>query len=285
MSEHDGLEDHDLGLAHDLPELLNRRRALGLLSAAGLAAALSACGLDRFRDPVEPEVPISTGPPPGDAMDGGPSTKAGEGEIPSETNRPFPADGSDGRNILRQSGIVRRDITKSFGGATAVAAGVPMTITLTLLNRQNGKSKPYHGAALYLWQCDAKGRYSMYHPHLAHQNYLRGLQVADRRGRVTFESIFPAAYGGRWPHLHIEVYESEKSATKTEGKLRTSQIALPERACRDVYATSAYALSRPNLAQTTMQSDPVFRDGVEQQMAKVTGSVKDGFQISLDVAV
>ena len=39
----DELEDHDLGLSHDLPTLLNRRRALGLLSATGLAAALAAC--------------------------------------------------------------------------------------------------------------------------------------------------------------------------------------------------------------------------------------------------
>jgi protocatechuate 3,4-dioxygenase beta subunit len=211
--------------------------------------------------------------------------KVEKGEIPSETGGPYPADGSDGRNILRQSGIVRSDITKSFGGPTAVAQGVPTTITLTLLNHQNGRSKPYKGAALYLWQCDAKGRYSMYHPVLAQQNYLRGLQVADRRGRVTFRSIFPACYGGRWPHLHVEVYESEKSAMRTQGRLRTSQIALPEQVCHDVYATTAYALSRPNLAQTSLKSDLAFRDGYDLQMAKVTGSVKDGLHISLDIPI
>jgi hypothetical protein len=41
--DNDELHDHDLGLAHDLPTLLNRRRALGLLTGAGLAAALAAC--------------------------------------------------------------------------------------------------------------------------------------------------------------------------------------------------------------------------------------------------
>jgi protocatechuate 3,4-dioxygenase beta subunit len=285
MSEHEGLEDHDLGLAHDLPELLNRRRALGLLSGVGLAAALSACGIDRFSDPVETEGPASPAPLPGDPDGGGPGIKVEEGEIPSETGGPFPADGSDGRNILRQTGIVRSDITKSFGGPTAVAKGVATTVTLTLLNKDGDSSKPYTGAALYLWQCDAKGRYSMYHPILAHQNYLRGLQVADKQGRVTFRSIFPAAYGGRWPHLHFEVYESEESATKTQGRLRTSQLALPEQTCHDVYATPDYALSRPNLAQASLKNDIVFRDGYDLQMAKVTGSVRDGLHIGLDIPI
>ena len=44
--DNDELHDHDLGLSHDLPTLLNRRRALGLLSGAGLAAALAACSSD-----------------------------------------------------------------------------------------------------------------------------------------------------------------------------------------------------------------------------------------------
>ena len=38
------LEDHDRGLSHDLPTLLNRRRALTIFGGAGLAAALAACG-------------------------------------------------------------------------------------------------------------------------------------------------------------------------------------------------------------------------------------------------
>src|ERR1700710_1282429 len=44
--------------------------------------------------------------------------------IPSETEGPYPADGSNGPNVLTQSGIVRSDIRSSFGSAgTAVAGG------------------------------------------------------------------------------------------------------------------------------------------------------------------
>ena len=284
MGHPDDHEAHDLGLAHDLPTLLNRRHALGLLSGAALAAAMTACGISRFSDPLDPTDAPSVGggiPPQVPAS----TAKVERGEIPPETGGPFPADGTNGRNVLVQSGIVRSDITSSFGGATGVAKGVPTTIAITLLNQDGGKRSPMKGAAIYVWHCDAKGRYSMYDPYLAHQNYLRGLQVTDRKGKVSFRSIFPAAYGGRWPHIHFEVFESEQSATKARGLLRTSQIALPEQACRQVYDSAGYEVSRANLKRTSLTSDIVFRDGHDLQMAKITGSADDGMTIALTVAV
>lgn len=283
MSAHD---EHDLGLAHDLPTLLNRRRALGLLSGVGLSAALAACGaLDRVRDePIGTASPTDGMPPP-DQTGSRPGTQVGEGDIPAETGGPFPADGSNGRNVLVQTGIVRSDITGSFGGAKGVATGVPTTLALTLLDHDNGRTKPLMGAAIYVWHCDSKGRYSMYDPHLAQQNYLRGLQVADGKGQVTFRTIFPATYGGRWPHIHFEVFESEESAVRTRGLLRTSQIALPEKACRQVYEADGYETSRANVELTALKSDIVFRDGYDQQMAKVTGSVDDGMRVALTILV
>jgi protocatechuate 3,4-dioxygenase beta subunit len=280
---HDPPEPHDLGLAHDLPTLLSRRHALGLLSGAGLAAALAACGVNRFSDDFDPSDAPTGGAVPREAPR--PQVKVEKDEIPQESGGPFPADGSNGRNVLNESGIVRRDITGSFGGPKGVAKGVPATIALTLFDRKDGRSKPRRGAAIYVWHCDAKGRYSLYDPYLAHQNYLRGIQVTDRKGRVTFRSIFPAAYGGRWPHIHFEVFESEESAVRTRGLLRTSQIALPEEACRQVYATDGYEVSRANLRRTSLASDIVFRDGYDLQMAKVTGSVRKGLRIALDVAI
>ena len=276
---------HDLGLAHDLPVLLDRRRALGLLSGAGLAAALAACGLVDldYADDESGGAPVGAGAAP-DGSTPEPA-RLEKGEVPPEAGGPFPGDGSNGPNILNDSGIVRRDITRSFGGPDGVAEGVPTTIALTVLNQKNGTRRPYRGAAVYVWQCDAKGRYSLYDPNIPTQNYLRGVQVADRRGRVTFRSIFPAAYSRRWPHIHFEVYESRESAAKVQGRLRTSQIALPEQACRDVYATSLYALSRPNFAQMSLETDGVFADGVDQQMATVTGTVERGLTIALTIAI
>ena len=59
-------------------------------------------------------------------------------EIPEETAGPYPGDGSNGPNVLEASGVVRQDITSSFGTSTTRADGVPLTVTLTLLDNANG---------------------------------------------------------------------------------------------------------------------------------------------------
>ena len=63
---------------------------------------------------------------------------------------------------------------------------------------------------MYLWHCDAEGRYSLYSDGATDENYLRGVQEVDADGNVTFTSIFPACYTGRWPHIHFEVYEEPR---------------------------------------------------------------------------
>lgn len=292
--DHDGPHEHDLGLSHDLPTVLNRRRALGLLSAAGLAAALAACG--GGSDTATKATTATATPPRGGPPNGGPppngggpppesSVEVAEGEIPEETGGPYPADGSNGVNVLTESGIVRQDLTASFAGASGVAAGIPITIDLTIVDMNGDDIAPYAGAAVYLWHCDREGRYSMYDDQIKDENYLRGVQIADANGKLSFTSIFPAAYAGRWPHIHFEVYPDEKSATSASGKLRTSQLAIPEDACQAVYATSGYETSVQNMERTTLDNDNVFSDGHSLQMAKATGSVTKGYTLKLNVAV
>jgi protocatechuate 3,4-dioxygenase beta subunit len=122
------------------------------------------------------------------------------------------------------SGVVRQDITTSFGDASGTADGVPTTIEMTLLDVASGGG-PLAGAAVYLWHCTADGQYSMYDPQIADENFLRGVQESGKDGKVTFTSIFPGAYSGRWPHIHFEVYESLDAATQAGTTLKTSQIA------------------------------------------------------------
>ena len=168
---------------------------------------------------------------------------------PEETAGPFPGDGSNGPNILAESGVVRSDIRSSFGSSTTVAEGVPLTIQLTV---QDAECAPLAGAAVYLWHCDRDGNYSMYSDAAADENYLRGVQEADDTGLVTFSSIFPACYQGRWPHIHFEVYPSLELATDEQNKIATSQIALPQDACETVYATAGYEQSVRTLGQVSL---------------------------------
>jgi protocatechuate 3,4-dioxygenase beta subunit len=111
------------------------------------------------------------------------------------------------------------------------------------------------------------------------------VQATDNAGTVRFASIFPAAYSGRWPHIHFEVYPSLAKAAASADRLKTSQLALPEDACDAVYATDGYATSVRNLAQTSLTTDMVFRDGHAGQLATVTGGVPAGYLATLSVPV
>ncbi|CAM3265629.1 Dioxygenase [Arthrobacter ulcerisalmonis] len=206
-------------------------------------------------------------------------------EIPEETAGPYPGDGSNGPNALEASGVVRQDIRASFGSGTATAEGVPLTFTLTLLDNANG-CVPLAGAAVYAWHCDRDGKYSLYDSGLTNENYLRGVQESDANGQVTFTSIFPAAYSGRWPHIHFEVFESMSNATAAGQVLAVSQIALTKAACDDVYATAGYEQSVTNMTRTTLQSDMVFGDdGGIYQLATMTGSAATGYTAGLNVTL
>jgi protocatechuate 3,4-dioxygenase beta subunit len=282
--QHDDHEEHehDLGLSHDLPTLLNRRRLLTLLGGAGAAAALAACGSSEATTASAGSTTSGTGAT--QATDTSDTTETTDGEIPEETAGPYPGDGSNGVNVLTESGIVRNDLTKSFGSASGVAAGVPLTIKLKVLDVSNDGAA-LAGSAVYLWHCNQAGEYSLYSDAVVNENYLRGVQEADDDGYVTFTSIYPAAYSGRWPHIHFEVYPSLAKATTASSKLRTSQLALPEDACQAVYATSGYEASVQNLAQSSLDSDNIFSDGYSLQLAKVTGSVTEGYTATLNVPV
>jgi protocatechuate 3,4-dioxygenase beta subunit len=184
---------------------------------------------------------------------------------------------------LTQSGIVREDIRSSFGSSSGTAAGVPLTIELTVLDSSTGAAIP--GAAVYLWHCDQDGNYSLYSQGVTNQNYLRGVQEADANGRVSFQSIFPACYSGRWPHIHFEVYSTLSDATSAGRPAATSQIALPKDTCDAVYATDGYSQSVNNLKGVSLQSDMVFSDGADQETPTVSGSVASGLTVALTVPV
>ncbi|MBX7435173.1 dioxygenase [Mycobacterium sp. Y57] len=254
------LEEHDRGLGYDL-STMSRRRVLVALGLGAAAAAAAGCG---------------TTPAAGAEL---------AEQAPQETQGPYPADGSNGPNVLIESGVVRSDITGSFGTYSGVAEGVPVTLTLTLQDLAKDGA-PGAGMAVYLWHCDREGRYSLYSEGATEQNYLRGVQVADDSGVLTFTTIFPACYPGRWPHFHFEVFDSLETAVAGSDARLTSQIALPEESCSAVYAfDSGYAASIANLAAVTLDTDGVFGDGWSAELASVSGSPEEGLQVSLTVGV
>jgi protocatechuate 3,4-dioxygenase beta subunit len=264
--------EHDLGLAHDLT-VLSRRRVFRLAGIAGASTLVAACaGTTTKTSP-------STAPT-AMAADGASCATA----TPTETSGPYPGDGTNGPNVLIESGVVRDDIRGSFGLYTGRAEGVPMSIQLTLKDLTKNCAAGT-GMAVYVWQCDRDGNYSLYSDATANQNYLRGVQVSDELGRVFFTSTFPGCYDGRWPHVHFEVFDSLEAAVAGDNARLTSQIALPEDICKQVYATAGYDKSVQNLSQVTLNSDNVFGDGWDAEVATVTGDPKVALVAALTVGV
>jgi protocatechuate 3,4-dioxygenase beta subunit len=272
----------DRGLSFDLATIVDRRRVLKAIGLTGFSAGLltiAGCA------PGVLGSPSTSSPTAGSTSGAGTASTASCDPIPEETAGPYPGDGSNGPDVLNQSGVVRSDIRSSFGGSSGTAQGVPLTIRLAIQD-QDDSCAPLPGAAIYLWHCDRDGNYSLYSAAAADQNYLRGVQAADDDGVVTFTSIFPACYSGRWPHVHFEVYPSLDKATDQANQIATSQIALPKDVCDVVYATDGYSQSVANLARVSLQTDNVFSDdGGARQLGSVSGRVSAGYVVELAVPV
>lgn len=266
------IDEEDRGLVYDMTTLVNRRVALGLFGGISVATLLAACAPAAVT-PTAVATDGTTTTPDGDLV-----------EVPDETGGPYPGDGSNGVNVLDDSGIVRSDIRSSFGASTVTAAGVPLTIVLTVRDAASGDA--LNGGAVYLWHCDRDGAYSLYSDGLEDVNYLRGVQEIGADGSVTFTSIFPACYAGRWPHIHFEVYSDVATAIASGPIVKTSQMALPKEVCETVYATDGYAQSVRNLSGVSLASDNVFGDdqGIHQ-IATMTGSVSAGYTAALTIGV
>ena len=283
---------HRHGLVHDLDTLIQTaadRRSVMRWLALGSASALPLIACGGGGDAVGSTTSSSSGSS-GSSGSGG--TTGSCSVIPSETAGPYPGDGSNSNgsgiaNALTLSGIVRSDIRSSIVGSSTVAQGIPLTVTLKLVNANNSCAS-LAGYAIYLWHCTREGGYSMYSSGIVNENFLRGVQVTDSNGEVTFTTIFPGCYDGRWPHIHFEIYNSLAAATTTPAsdQVRTSQLALPATACQAVYATTGYSASVSNFSRVSLASDNVFgEDQAAKQLPTITGSVSAGYAAALTVGI
>lgn len=302
--ERDRSEDHGHGLAEDLQamgrEMFARRRALAFMASAGTAAALAACGGDDTGSSSGSDITgTSSGSSTSTSSSSNSSTSTSSSSTsggtssatciadPTETNGPYPADGTNTAsgstsNVLIQSGVVRSDIRSSFIGSTTTAAGVQLEIELQLVDVSNGCA-PISGAAIYVWHCDAAGLYSLYSSGVTTQSYLRGVQVTDSDGKVKFTTIYPACYSGRWPHIHFEVFTGGLTSAST-GRTASliSQLAMPAATNTAVFSgDTRYTASIANYNAVSLSSDNVFGDNTSAQLAQMTptlsGSVTAGY--------
>src|SRR5262245_41346307 len=187
MNHHNDHDDFG-GLHRDLlatGEAMDRRKLFRMAARfGGVFGALQLVGCSS-----NPTSPTTTTTTTTTTTSGGATCTS---RIPSETEGPYPGDGSNGPNVLPQSGVVRSDIRSSFAGLSGTADGVPLALAMTIVSAST--CAPLSGYAIYVWHCDRLGRYSLYSAGATNQNYLRGVQATDATGRATFTTIYPGCY-------------------------------------------------------------------------------------------
>lgn len=110
-----------------------------------------------------------------------------------------------------------------------IAEGKPgVTLTLRLRVIDAGSCTAIHDARVDIWHCDAKGLYSAFAGQSDSHNvdatgktFLRGTQMTDGAGWVTFNTIYPGWYDGRTTHIHFKVFLSDRTVL-------TGQTFLPD---------------------------------------------------------
>ena len=174
--------------------------------------------------------------------------------------------------------IIRSDIRED-------QPGLPLELELQVVNASGG-CRPISGALVSIWHCNADGEYSGYlfndpnqmpdpsaadstgHvPQQDSERWLRGAQVADADGKVTFKTIVPGWYTPRAAHIHVRAFFNDKTTILTQlyfpqAVLNTIQSTHPAYKDRGVsiYTNENDILIRPEeILDVSVQADGSLR--------------------------
>ncbi|MFC4501389.1 MULTISPECIES: intradiol ring-cleavage dioxygenase [Streptomyces] len=182
---------------------------------------------------------------------------------------------------------LRQDITEDN-------EGIPLTLQLKVIDAET--CKPLANAAVDVWHCDALGLYSGYESFsqgggtaptdaptgtptgepptgeppaggggggheepTSDTRYLRGTWKTDKKGCVTFTSVFPGWYQGRTVHIHTKVHvDGEWTDAGYEGghACHTGQFFFDEESVLLSAEVEPYSTS--TTTRTTLTEDTIY---------------------------
>ncbi|PDT83277.1 protocatechuate 3,4-dioxygenase [Sinorhizobium sp. BJ1] len=142
------------------------------------------------------------------------------------------------------------------GDVTDGVAGLPTRISLRLVEAST--CKPIEGADVEIWHADVRGVYSgeaaaMCNADVAEArgtSFLRGRQISDANGVVSFLTVYPGWYPSRAVHIHLRVLLGDR-------ELLVSQLLFDDALSDLVYQGHPDYAARPVRA-TMNGGDPVF---------------------------
>lgn len=179
---------------------------------------------------------------------------------PAKMEGPFFVD-----ELLERSGI------RADADGSNRQPGVPLELTVEVVHHDRGCA-PVVGATVDVWQANAHGDYSdVSAPTRGHQ-WLRGHQVTDGDGIVTFRTIYPGWYPGRTIHVHFKVRTFEDEAVTYEF---TSQLFFDQGTNDAVQGSPGYD-GVVDAGYTTNAEDGIY-GGDAAVLVPLTGNLTRGF--------
>ena len=157
-------------------------------------------------------------------------TRADRPGVPYKTEGPYFVD-----ERLKRSDI-RTDPSDG-----SVSDGTRLALSFAVTRLDGSTCLPLQGAVVDVWHCDAGGVYSDVNDpgfNTTGRKFLRGYQVTDASGAVTFTTIWPGWYAGRTVHVHFKIRLDPNASS---GFDFTSQLYFDDSLTDVVHAQQPYA--------------------------------------------
>jgi protocatechuate 3,4-dioxygenase beta subunit len=155
--------------------------------------------------------------------------------------------------------------------------GVALTLSFAVYTYAANGCTSLQNARVDIWHCDAQGIYSeeaMQNEttgNYSKDNFLRGYQLTDSSGLVSFTTIFPGWYTSRTTHIHLRIRTYDSSGNVSINS--TTQVFFDDSISNEVYSNSSH-YTRSKARDTYNADDSIYK---AQLMMSVTGSVSAGY--------
>jgi protocatechuate 3,4-dioxygenase beta subunit len=163
-----------------------------------------------------------------------------------------------------------------------VKPGIPLALTLQVMSLQSGQCRPWSGAQVDIWHCDATGVYSdVQDPwfNTIGRKFLRGHQMTDMRGEVRFITIYPGWYPGRTVHLHFKIRAGSSGGRSFDF---TSQLYFDDAITDRVFSAPPYAERGPRSARN--RQDRIFLYGGDR-LTLVPSPTDNGYAAAFSIGL
>jgi len=238
---------------------LTRRRLIEILGGAGVAA-LSACGGGS----------TSASSASGSTSGTTSGTTASCVLTPELTVGPYFVDEK----------LNRSDLTTNTTD-TNVLNATPLTLTMTIMEYASSGCSALVGAQVDIWHADAAGIYSDESvENTTGQTFLRGYQLTDANGAVTFKTVVPGWYSGRTIHIHVMIRTlSSSGSVLTEF---TTQLFF-DQTLLNALTTTVSPYSSRGVPDTTNAQDSIYSSATQLTLTNATSG--GGYTASITLGV